>query len=305
MNKSESHRVIVAGGTGLVGTRLVAELLKQGLQVQVLSRTPRRAQLPAGAEARGWEELPEMVEGSLAVINLAGEGIADHRWNEARKKTLLESRTNPTRHIVSALAQASQKPLVLVNASAIGIYGTQGAAAIDEAQAPGRGFLTEICRAWEAEAEAAQGLGLRVVKLRIGVVLAREGGALPKMALPIRCCMGSALGDGRQGFSWIHIEDLVRLILESLQNPAYLGPINATAPAPCSNLEVTQLIAKRLHRPVWPIPPFLTRNAVRLLVGEMAEPMLLGGAFVLPKRALALGFHFKFPRAADALEDLL
>jgi len=305
MTLPANNRVIIAGGTGLVGRLLVMRLLEQDLKVQVLSRNPQRAHLPPGAEARSWEALPELLEDSLAVINLAGEGIADRRWNEARKKLLLESRVAPTRSLVRALQQTAHPPSVLINASATGIYGTQGETAVDEDRAPGEGFLAELCQAWEAEAGEAQSVGLRVVKLRIGPVLAREGGALPKLALPVRLFAGCALGSGRQGFSWIHLEDLVQLILECLRNPACEGPINATAPHPCSNEAFIRLLARHLHRPVWPVPGFLTRGAVKLLVGEMAEPMLLGGAYVIPKKALDLGFQFRFPQAVEALEDLL
>jgi hypothetical protein len=305
MGEPANHRVVIAGGTGLVGRLLVKRLLEQCLKVQVLSRNPQWAQLPPGAEARPWKDLPELLEGSLAVINLAGEGIADRRWNRTRKNLLLESRVTPTRTIVRTLRQTAHPPSVLVNASAIGFYGALGEAAVDEGQAPGNDFLAQVCQAWEAEADGAKRAGLRVVKLRIGPVLAREGGALPKLALPVRLFAGCALGSGRQGFSWIHIEDLVQLILECLRNPAFEGPINATAPHPCSNAAFTRLLARHLQRPVWPVPGFLTRGPLRLLMGEMAEPMLLGGAFVLPKKALDLGFAFRFPDAAQALKDLL
>jgi len=305
MPEPGNKRIIVAGGTGLVGTYLTRLLLEEGMEVQVLSRNPGRVRLPIGAEARAWQELPELVQGCLAVINLAGEGIAEARWTASRKKALRESRIAPTQAIVGALALANPRPVVLVNASAIGIYGSLAETTVDESQAPGTGFLAEICRDWESEADAAKALGLRVVKLRIGPVLAREGGALPKMALPFRLFAGCALGSGRQGFSWIHIEDLARLILECIQNEAFEGAINATAPHPCSNEAFSRLLSQRLHRPLWPVPGLFTRGALKLLAGDMAEPMLLGGAFVLPKKALDLGFAFRFPQAAEALENLL
>jgi len=305
MIELRGSRIIVAGGTGLVGIRLVEELLKQGAAVQVITRNPRRARLPEGAQACSWEDLPRLVDGSSAIINLAGEAIADRRWSPVRKQALHESRIAPTRSLVSALAQANHGPSVLINASAIGIYGTRGEESVNEDQAPGVGFLPELCRAWEATADSARALGIRVVLLRTGVVLAREGGALPKLALPLRCFAGTVLGSGRQGFSWIHIEDLVQLVLESIGNPAFAGPLNATAPHPCSQGAFTRLLAKRLHRPLWPVPGFISGAMLKLLLGEMAEPMLLGGAFVLPKKSLDLGFHFRFPQAADALQDLL
>lgn len=304
MGTQQGKKIVIAGGTGLVGTHLAQKLTEQGAEVHVLSRGIRTPRAGAG-QVHAWKDLPTLLEGAAAIVNLAGEGIADHRWSPARKAALLESRLAPTRRLVEALGALAHPPSVLINASAIGIYGTLGDTPVDEHQAPGTGFLPDICQQWETAADAARQLGVRVVRLRIGVVLAREGGALPKIAQPVRLFAGSALGTGRQGFSWIHIEDLVNLILEAIVNPAYEGALNATAPQPCSNAELTAQIATRLHRPVWPVPGFLTHAAVRLMVGEMAQPMLLGGAFVLPRKAEALGFPFRFPEIAGALKDLL
>ncbi|MDP2877794.1 MAG: TIGR01777 family oxidoreductase [Holophaga sp.] len=302
MGTQAGKGIVIAGGTGLVGTHLTQALVRQGWNVHILSRSPQ----PSGdssIQIHGWDDLPDLLEGASALINLAGEGIADHRWSQARKAALLESRINPTQRLVEALAIAKNPPPVFVNASAIGIYGTHATTPVDEHHLPGTGFLAELCQRWEAAADGA--LGLRVIKLRLGVVLAREGGALEKIVLPIRYFAGTALGTGRQGFSWIHIEDVVSLILEAIENPAYTGVMNATSPHPCSNAELTRHIAKRLHRPVWPIPGFITATALKLLVGEMAEPMLLGGAYVLPAKAQALGFQFRFPTIEESLEDLL
>lgn len=299
MNDLSGKRIIIAGGTGLVGTHLTQALRKSGAEVQVLSR---KAHSPGTC---AWEALPELLEGSHAIINLAGAGIADERWNPARKEVLRQSRLVPTERILKALAFCTACPSVLVNASAVGIYGYQRAELLDESQPPGEGFLAELCRDWEAAADRAGDLGLRVVKLRLGVVLARDGGALPRIAQPVRLFAGTILGSGRQGFSWIHIEDLVRLIQETLRNPAFEGTFNATAPLPCTNGAFTRMLAQRLHRPIWPVPPLFTRAALKLLVGEMAEPMLLGGVLARPRKALELGFTFRFPNAEKALEDLL
>ena len=298
-------RMVVAGGTGLVGRSLVQTLVDRGAQVTVLTRQPDGLVLPGRAEAAGWDRLPAVLEGCEAVFNLAGEGIADRRWTPARKAALRESRMQTTRRLVDAIGACHQKPQVLVNASAIGLYVPRGADPVDEASAPGTGFLAEVCRAWEAEAEAARAYGVREVRIRIGVVLAREGGALPKMALPVRLFQGSALGTGQQGLSWIHLDDLVAMLVEAARNPAWEGPFNGTAPGPLSQLDFTRLLARRLRRPVLPLPAFLTAGALRLIMGELAEELLLGGAFVHPRRALAQGFRFRFPEAAAALEDLL
>lgn len=305
MGRSVMKKVVVAGGTGLVGLRLVEALVEQKALVAVVSRRPERARLPEGAEAHSWKELPALLEGADAVFNLAGEGIADQRWSPERKEAILHSRTESTRRIVEALQWVSQKPSVLVNASAIGIYGSRGEVPLDEESAPGEGFLPEVCLAWEREADAVTAMGVRLVKMRLGIVLAKEGGALPKMVRPVRLFLGCALGSGHQGFSWIHREDLVRLLLEAARNPAYEGVINATSPQPVSQKAFMRLIAKGLHRPLWPLPSFLTRLASTWLLGEMAEPMLLQGAYIHPRKALMLGFQFTFEKPEGALADLL
>jgi uncharacterized protein (TIGR01777 family) len=298
-------RVVVAGGTGLVGRSLVQALAGRGAQVTVLSRSPGRLRLPTGAAAHGWEHLPALLDGVDAIINLAGEGIADQRWSPVRKTAILRSRTEATARLVGAMGACAHLPSALVNASAIGYYIPRTGAPVDERAPAGHGFLAEVCQAWEQEALAASDLGVRVALVRIGVVLAREGGALPKMALPVRWCAGCKLGSGQQGLSWIHLDDLVAMLSEAALNPAWQGVFNGTAPQPLSNESFTRSIAQRLHRPLLPVPGFLTTAATKLLLGEMAEALLLQGAFVLPTHAQSLGFQFRFPTAQSALEDLL
>lgn len=305
MTQKTLKRVVVAGGTGLVGRPLVAALLATGASVQVLSRTPDRVELPHGAVARDWKDLVAVLDGADAAINLAGEGIADRRWSPSRKAAIRDSRLHATRRLVAAMQACRQPPQALVNASAIGYYIPKGATPVDEASEPGSGFLAEVCRAWEAEAMAASALGVRVALVRIGVVLAREGGALPKMAFPVRCFAGCKLGAGTQGLSWIHLDDLVAMLIEAARNPEWAGVFNGTAPEPLSNEAFTGLIARQLRRPLLPVPGLLTTAATKLLLGKMAEALLLQGAFVLPARPLALGFPFRFPTAEAALEDLL
>jgi hypothetical protein len=299
------QRIVVAGGSGLVGRRLLVALLAQGHSVQILTRTPTTAQLPKGALACSWEHLPTTLEEADALVNLAGEGIADRRWTPARKTAILTSRIAATQRLREAMGRCAHPPKVLVNASAIGYYGARGDTPVDESAAPGQGFLSEVCQAWEAEALKAVDLGVRVALLRIGVVLAREGGALPKMARPVRYFQGCKLGSGTQGLSWIHLDDLVNMLLEATHNPAWVGAINGTAPQPLSNEAFTKLLAQQLHRPLLPVPGFLSTAATQLLLGDMAKALLLQGAFVLPARAQALGFRFGFPTAQAALEDLL
>ena len=298
-------RVVVAGGTGLVGRPLVQALVDLGADVTVMTRNPGRGGLPAGASARGWEDLATTLNGADAVINLAGEGIADKRWSAARKAVLLTSRVETTQRLVEAMRACPQPPAALVNASAIGFYVPADREPVDETSDSGMGFLAEVCRAWEVEAMAAAAFGVRVALLRIGVVLAREGGALPKMALPVRWFQGCKLGTGSQGLSWIHLDDLVAMFVEATRNPAWRGAFNGTAPKPLSNEAFTRALAQRLHRPLLPVPGFVTAAATKLALGELAEALLLQGAFVKPTRALALGFAFRFPTAEQALEDLL
>lgn len=298
------NRAVIAGGTGLIGQRLAAELLRRGTAVTILTRDPAGAKIPEGADSRTYAELPSALEGADAVFNLAGASIAGKRWTEAYKRELVDSRVDTTARLVEAMKACAVKPKVLVNASAIGWYGPRGPEPIDEQAGQGPTFLASLCGEWEAAADEAAALGLRVVKLRTGVVLAKEGGALPRMAFPVKIFQGAKLGRGDQGFSWIHIEDLVQMYLAAAQDGSWSGGINATAPQPVSNEAFTKLLGKRLRRPILPVPGFVTAAALKLLVGGMSVE-LLEGAYILPKRAESLRFPFRFPDAASALADLL
>lgn len=297
-------RAVVAGGTGLIGQRLIAELLRQGVAVTVLTRDPAGAKVPEGAQARSYGELAQALEGSEAVFNLAGASIAGKRWTEAYKRELVDSRTITTGRIVAAMGRCAVKPKVLVNASAIGWYGPRGTEPVDETAPSGTSFLADLCREWEEAADGAAAYGVRVVKLRTGIVLAKEGGALPKMAFPVKIFQGAKLGRGDQGFSWIHIDDLVAMYLKAATDEGWAGAINATGPEPVSNEAFTKVLGKRLHRPILPVPGFLTSAVLKLLVGGMSIE-LLEGAYILPKRAEALGFAFRFKTAETAVGDLL
>ena len=294
---AELKIVVLAGGTGLVGRHLAESLSRDGVEVRVLSRSP--------GSRFSWDDLPRALEGADAVVNLAGEGIADRRWTASRKDAILRSRVESTGRLVAAMGALPSRPPVLVNAGAVGFYGPMDGRPVDEDRGPGKGFLAKVCRQWEAAAEAATPLGIRVVRLRLGVVLARDGGALPRMAFPVRMFQGAKLGHGQQGLSWIHIDDLVRLVREAAGNPAFSGALNATSPRPVTNETFTRALARRLNRPMLPIPAFVTRTALTLLFGEMGREMLLEGSFVYPRKALELGFTFKFERVEEALADLL
>lgn len=286
-------RVLVTGGAGLVGAPLCAALQAAGHGVTVVSREPGRVP----GRAVGWDGLgPAMVE-TDAVVNLAGESIAAGRWTAARRAAIRASRIEATRALVQAAAGSRERPAVLVSASAVGWYGPRGDEPLDEAAGPGTDFLARVCRDWEAEAQRAEGLGMRVVRLRLGVVLAPDGGALGRMLLPFRAGLGGRLGSGRQWMSWVHRDDVVGLVLAALADAGYAGPVNATAPTPVTNREFTAALARALHRPaVLPVPAL----ALRLLLGEMAT-MLLTGQRVLPRVAEARGYRWRLPELSAAL----
>jgi uncharacterized protein (TIGR01777 family) len=305
-------RVFVTGGTGLIGSRLIRKLLGRGDQVVLLTRRYGPARQIAGPECRLVEGDPTQagewmnaVADCDAIINLAGENIFAHRWSTAFKTALMDSRVHSTQHVVEALAQKPTRaggiPKVLINASAIGYYGPHGDEELTEDSPPGSDFMAEICVKWEEAARAAERLGARCVLLRIGVVLDTEGGALKKMLTPFKLFAGGPIGNGRQWMSWAHHEDITGLLLLALDNPEAHGPLNGTAPNPVTNRDFGKALGAALHRPAFmPTPAF----ALRLGLGEVAD-VITKGQRVLPRRALALGYQFKYPTIDTALRQLL
>jgi len=296
--------ITVTGGSGFVGRRLVARLIEEGHSVHVLARRARTGLEPRAQcsiwEAAGLEPPPDSLAGAGAVIHLAGEPVAQ-RWTPAAKNKIRNSRVEGTRRLVEALARLERPPLVLISASAMGIYGSRGDEVLDESAPLGEGFLAGVCREWEQAADGASALGVRVVKLRLSIVLGKEGGALPQMMTPFRWGLGGTLGSGKQWMSWIHAGDLVELILFSLANPALSGPVNACSPNPVTNAEFTQELARLLRRPAVLAAP---KSALRLLYGEMVS-ILLASLRLAPRAASELGFRFRFPQLRPALRDLL
>ena len=281
-------KVVGCGLSGLIGKPL-AKKLAQKFDLVVLKH---------GALAGN---LSKEVEGVYAVINLCGEPIAGKRWTQRQKKKLRESRISTTRTLVDAIAGAKNKPKVLVNASAVGFYGARSETVLDESSSAGKGFLPDLCQAWEAEAKKAEAFGTRVVLLRTGIVLAKKGGALAKMLPPFRFFLGGPLGDGKQILSWIHLEDEVNAILAVLENDAVRGPVNLTAPNPVTMNDFSKTLAKALKRPaVFRVPP----AALKVLLGEMSE-MLLTGQNVSPRKLMQQGFRFRFVTLREALKDIL
>jgi NAD dependent epimerase/dehydratase family enzyme len=323
-------RVTLTGATGLIGTTLVAALVGEGAEVTVLSRNPERAAARLGVPAVSWDPLSEpaprqALEGRDAVVHLAGENVAQ-RWSARAKRTIRESRTIGTHHLVQGLSAcatsagetegegggggggsggdgqpgcegAGGRPAVLVSASAIGYYGSHGEEPLDEEAPPGGDFLAQVCLAWETQARAAQALGMRTVQVRTGVVLDPRGGALAKMLPPFRIGIGGPVAGGRQYVSWIHVDDLVGVIRTALSDERWAGPVNGTAPEPVTNRELSHALGHALHRPaLLPVPG----AALGLLYGEMAQ-IVTTGARVLPAKPLMLGYEFRHPHLEEAL----
>lgn len=300
-------RVLVTGATGFVGRQLCLRLAREGFEVQVWTRsaTTARAALGQGPQiveaGEGREALVRALESCDAVVHLAGAGLFDRRWSAARKRELVSSRVDLTRELVNAIGAAKRRPRVLVNASAVGWYGSRGDELLDERSSAGAGFLAELCAGWEREAFAAREHGVRVAVHRIGVVLGLGGGALARMAPPFRFGVGGRLGNGRQWMSWIHAEDLVELLVRSLIDERFDGVFNAVAPEPATNRDLTRELGRALGRATpFPVPAF----ALRLALGG-SSTVLLSSQRVLPRRALELGFEFRHPTLASALSQLL
>jgi uncharacterized protein (TIGR01777 family) len=293
--------VIITGAGGLIGGALARHLRDDGHVV-----TPLRRGGPASAPPR-WDPYAGDVDwGDIdrvdAVVHLAGESIAGGRWTRARKRRILDSRVKGTRALVAALADLPARPRVLVCASAIGFYGDRGDEPLDEQSAGGRGFLADVCRQWEAEALAARAMGVRVVNARIGVVLSAHGGALPRMLTPFRLGLGGVIGDGSQVMSWVSLDDLVRMLAFCIGHDELDGPVNLVAPAPATNRAFTKTLGRVLRRPAaLPLPAPL----LRLLLGEMADALLLASAHVKPRRLTEAGYTWRHAALEPALRDIL
>ncbi|MGF1631724.1 MAG: TIGR01777 family oxidoreductase [Kiloniellaceae bacterium] len=293
--------VLVTGGTGFVGRRLVAVLLAAGHHVTVMTRDPRKAAtLPTPLRiVTDFAEIAENIPVD-AIVNLAGEPLADGLWTRAKRSTIIASRVTTTRRMIDWLGERRQKPQVLVSASAVGWYGLRGDEALSEQDTARVCFTQEVCVRWEQEARKAEHLGVRVVRLRIGLVLGREGGLLASMLTPFEFGLGGKLGDGAQWMSWIVRDDLVRLILYALENERLEGAVNATAPNPVRNADFTRALARALRRPaVLALPAGLLRR----VAGDLARELLLGGQRVLPVKAETAGFVFRQPTLEAALAE--
>ena len=298
--------VTVTGASGMIGRRLVGELQRAGWEVTILTREPVRAQHALGeVETYRWEPTEEAapaeaLAGRDAVAHLAGAPVSQ-RWSPAAKRAIRDSRVTGTENLVAGLAEAEPRPRALVSASASGYYGARGNEPIDEEASPGIDFLAEVCVAWEAQAHRAAGLGMRVVRVRTGVVLDRTGGALAKMLLPFQLGIGGPVAGGRQYMPWIHAEDVVGIFMTALGDERWEGPVNASAPVPVSNRDFSRALGRALRRPaLLPVPGV----ALRALYGEMAQ-IVTSGVRMVPAKPLMLGYSYEHPELDEALQAAL
>lgn len=295
--------VLISGATGFIGGHLVRRLIMRGDGVIVLTRSPEVALDRFGPHVRIVTNLDSLSESTRidAIVNLAGAPILGFPWTRARRRTLMDSRVTTTHALTSLMARLTTPVRVFVSASAIGFYGVHGDELIDEQGRPAPIFQSELCQDWEAAARAAARLGARLVRLRIGLVLGNDGGALPQLSRPVRLGLGAILGSGAQWVSWIHIDDLIRLFEFAIDTPRASGSLNAVSPEPVTHRQFQQALAQQLRRPLWlRVPAFV----LRALLGEMAQ-LLVDGQRVIPTRATTLGFKFRYRRISDALTTLL
>jgi uncharacterized protein (TIGR01777 family) len=297
-------RVAVTGATGRIGIHLVKALKERGDEVCVLSRNPERATELLGVEAFEWDPKgdgapAEALAGRDAIVHLAGEDVGQ-RWSEDTKAEISASREKGTRNLITGIFAATPRPPALIGASASGYYGPRRDEVVDETAPPGTDWLAEVCVRWEQQTDAAK-LGARVVKVRTGIVLDAEGGALAKMLPPFKAGVGGPIGSGKQYMPWIHLDDLVGIYLAAIDHPSFSGPINASAPEPVTNKEFSKALGKALHRPaVAPVPGFVIKG----MYGAMSQ-IVLTGVRMVPGRAAELGYEFRHPDLNEALADTL
>lgn len=296
-------KIAITGSSGLVGSALTQTLSKNGHSILRFVRKKE----DLSDDTILWDttkgiENPEKLNGVDVVINLAGENIATGRWTEEKKKRILESRVKGTETLCNALNTLDNPPKLLINASAIGYYGNQGDCIVNEEGPSGEGFLAKVCREWEKATESAEKKGIRVVKLRTGVVLSKKGGALAKMLLPFKLGLGGVIGSGKQWMSWIALEDLVGIVQHVIEDEAIRGPVNAVTPKAVTNYEFTKTLGKVLNRPtIFPLPAFVAK----FLLGEMADEMLLSSTRVNPAVLSMTGYSFLYPDLEGAFEHIL
>lgn len=294
-------KIIVPGGTGFIGRAFIKRLVSEGHTVRVLTRSPHASTddslMMIRWDAKTIGTWAKELEGADAVVNLAGESIAAKRWTTEQKRKIKESRVHSTRVLVEAMKGCAKRPRVFINASAVGYYGNVPEGSVTEEAPKGKGFLADVCEAWENEARKAEILGVRTVRVRNAVVLEKEGGALLKMLPPFLFFVGGPLGSGKQWFSWIHRADMIEILIFVLNHSSLSGPVNAAAPNPVRMTDFCKELGKAVKRPSWiSVPAWVLRT----LLGEMSE-MLLEGQEVIPDQLLKAGFQFHYPKLGEAL----
>lgn len=298
-----NQHILLTGATGMLGKDLIQSLLKRGDQVSILSRKPQQI---SGVKFFLWDVENQKIDvaclqGVDSIIHLAGENISTEKWTEKRKKEIIDSRVQSAQLLFKAIKENKNKVKDFLSAAAVGIYGNRGEEILSEESKAGNDFLAESCIQWEAAADEMKALGLRVLKIRTGVVLSKDSGALPAMATPIRFFAGAPLGTGKQWMPWIHHADMNQVYLHLLDNKSLSGTYNATAPFPVTNSTITKALAKKIHRPVWPFK--VPKQAMKLILGEMSA-IVLNSNHTTAQKLLDTGFIFKFSHLDEALSDI-
>lgn len=297
-------RLLITGGSGFIGSRLVPVLIEQGYDVVILTRNPDQTARQFKHTVSAINKLDSLDDADVfdVVINLAGQGITDKRWTPGIKKQLRESRITITRKLIRYLQVSEKKPECFISGSAIGYYGDQGEKLVDEDASGDSSFSSKLCLDWEAEAKPAELLGIRTCYLRTGIVLGNKGGALAKMLPAFKLGLGGSMGDGRQWMSWIHIDDLIGIIIHTINDKEIKGAINGTSPNPVTNRVFSSTLARVLRRPAFlALPAFV----LKLLLGEMAKELLLSGQRVIPEKILLSGYNFQYAELENALREVL
>ena len=297
-----AKKILITGASGLVGSELKRHLLEKGYEVNTLSRTKSNDKTNYVWDVEKQEIDVDCLIGVETVIHLAGAPVVDEKWTDERKKYIIDSRVKSTKLIYKAIRQLNKHQIkTFVSASAVGYYGDCGDNILTEESAVGQGFLGECCKLWEDAVDEGKALGLRIVKLRTGIVLSTKGGALPQLAMPVKLFAGAALGRGKQWVPWLHINDMVEMYIESMENPNMQGAYNASAPYPVTNATLTKALAKLFHRPYWPIkvPEFV----LKAIMGERTQAILMSSN-TSAQHILDAGYQFQFTKIEDALQDL-
>jgi uncharacterized protein (TIGR01777 family) len=294
-------KVLITGSSGLIGSALIESMAANGHEVIRLLRKDFAEDSPVWDPENGVIDLAD-VKDIAAVVHLAGDNIAEGRWNDQKKDCILNSRVKGTKLLAGFFAASAHKPRIIVSASAVGVYGDRGVELVDETSEPGNGFLADVCKQWEEATASAVDAGIRVVNIRLGVVLSTAGGALKRMFLPFRMGLGGVIGSGKQYISWVSIDDVTGMIQYVIANESMRGPVNLVSPNAVSNREFTKTLGQVLHRPpIFPLPAF----AARIAFGEMADELLLAGTRVVPKKLTDSGYKFRHPKLGEAFEHLL